>query len=106
MSLITVIPQGPFESNSRKHWSQSLCGWFLDPFQAVSKSQEASDDELEAEYQEAVAMMTVAKQRRAEVDSARQFFREPQSLEGRKAQLDKLSGETSLSVARALSISP
>ena len=28
----------------------------------------ASDDELEAEYQEAAAMMTVAKQRRTEVD--------------------------------------
>ena len=50
----------------------------------------ASDDELEAEYQEAAAMMTVAKQRRTEVDRARQFFREPQSFEGRKAQLDKL----------------
>ena len=51
---------------------------------------EASDDELEAEYQEAVAMMTVARQRRAEVNRARQFFRESQSFEGRKAQLDKL----------------
>ena len=51
---------------------------------------EASDDELEAEYQEAVAMMTVARQRRAEVNRARRFFREPQSFEGRKAQLDKL----------------
>ena len=35
-------------------------------------------------------MKAVAKQRRAEVDRARQFFREPQSFEGRKAQLDKL----------------
>ena len=51
---------------------------------------EASDDELEAEHQEAVAMMTVARQRRAEVNRARQFFRESQSFEGRKAQLDKL----------------
>ena len=50
----------------------------------------SSDDEWEAEYQEAVAMMTVARQRRAEVNRARQFFREPQSFEGRKAQLDKL----------------
>ena len=38
---------------------------------------EAFDDELEAEYQEAVAMMTIAKQRRAEVERARQFFRKP-----------------------------
>ena len=51
---------------------------------------EASDDELEAEYQEAVAMMTVAKQRRTEVERARQFFRKPQSSEDRKARLDKL----------------
>ena len=50
---------------------------------------EASDDELEAEYQEAVAMMTIARQRRAEVNRARQFFRESQSFEGCKAQLDK-----------------
>ena len=36
-------------------------------------------------------MMTVARQRRAEVNRARQqFFRESRSLEGRKAQLDKL----------------
>ena len=35
-------------------------------------------------------MMTVARQRRAEVNRARQFFREPQLKEGRKAQLDKL----------------
>ena len=51
---------------------------------------EASDDEWEAEYQEAVAMMTVAGQRRAEVNRARRFFREPRSFEGRKTQLDKL----------------
>ena len=51
---------------------------------------EASDDEMEAEYQEAVSVMTVARQRRAEVNRARQFFRESQSFEGRKAQLDKL----------------
>ena len=51
---------------------------------------EASDDEWEAEYQEAVAMMTVAGQRRAEVNRARRFFREPRSFEGHKTQLDKL----------------
>ena len=34
--------------------------------------------------------MTIAKQRRAEVDRARQFFRKPQSSEDRKAKLDKL----------------
>ena len=53
----------------------------------VLEAKEASDDELEAEYQEAVAMMTVARHLRAEVNRARQFFREPQSFEGRKAQL-------------------
>ena len=41
---------------------------------------EASDDELEAEYQEVVAVTTVARQRRAEVNRARQIFRESQSL--------------------------
>ena len=35
----------------------------------------ASDDELEAEHQEAVAMVTVARQRRAPVNRARPFFR-------------------------------
>ena len=39
----------------------------------VSEVNEASDDELEAEYQEAVALRTIAKQRRAEVDRARHF---------------------------------
>ena len=34
----------------------------------VPEVDEASDDELEAEYQEGVALVTVAKQRRAEVD--------------------------------------
>ena len=38
----------------------------------------------------AAAMMTIAKQRRAEVDRARQFFGKPQSSEDRKAQFDKL----------------
>ena len=56
----------------------------------VLEANEASDDELEAEHQEAVAMMTTAKQCRAEVDRARQFFRKPQSSEDRKARLDKL----------------
>ena len=59
----------------------------------VLEENEASDDELEVEYveyQEAVAMMTIAQQRRAEVDRARQFFRTPQSSEDRKARLDKL----------------
>ena len=36
---------------------------------------EASDDELEAECQEVVAIMTFARQRTAEVNRARQFFR-------------------------------
>ena len=34
--------------------------------------------------------MTISKQRRAEADRARQFFRKPQSSEDRKARLDKL----------------
>ena len=46
----------------------------------VLEANEASDDELEAEYQEAVALMTIAKKRRAEVDRARQFFRKLQSF--------------------------
>ena len=35
-------------------------------------------------------MMTIAKQRRAEVDRARHFFRKPQASEERQARLDKL----------------
>ena len=35
-------------------------------------------------------MMTIAKQRRTEVDKARQFFRNHQSSEERKARIDKL----------------
>ena len=49
----------------------------------VLEVNEGSDDEL-------VAMMTIAEQRRAEVDQARQFFRKHQSSENRKAKLDKL----------------
>ena len=56
----------------------------------VLETKGASDDELEADYQEAMTMMSVARQRRAEVNRAHQFFREPQSFDGRKAQLDKL----------------
>ena len=56
----------------------------------VLEENDASHDELEAEYQEAMAMMTIEKQRRTEVDRARQFFRKPQSSEDRKARLDKL----------------
>ena len=54
------------------------------------EANEASDDELEAEHWEAVALMTIAKQRRAEVDKASQFFRKPQSSEDRTARLGKL----------------
>ena len=39
----------------------------------VLEENEAPDDVLEAEYQEAVAMMTTAKQRRAEVDRDSSF---------------------------------
>ena len=56
----------------------------------ILEEKEASDDELEAEYQEAVAMMTIAKQRRAEVDRARRFIRKPQSSEDRRARPDEL----------------
>ena len=45
----------------------------------VLEEHEASDDELVTEYQEAVAMMTIAKHRRAEVDRTRHFLRKPQS---------------------------
>ena len=41
----------------------------------VLETNEVSDDELEAEHHETIALMTSAKQRRAEVDQARQFFR-------------------------------
>ena len=41
----------------------------------VLETNEASDDELEAEHRETISLMTSAKQRRAEVDQARQFFR-------------------------------
>ena len=43
------------------------------------------------EHEEAVALMTTEKQRRSEVDQARQFFRKPQSSEDHKARLDKLN---------------
>ena len=56
----------------------------------VLEGNEASDEELEAEYQEAVTMLTIAKQRRTEVDRAKQFLRKPQSSEDRKARIDKL----------------
>ena len=35
MSLNTVIPQGPFESNGRKQMSLSSCGLGFDPFRPV-----------------------------------------------------------------------
>ena len=52
-----------------------------------STKNEASDDELEVEYQEAAAIMTIAKQRRAEVDRARQFFRKPSHLKIARPEL-------------------
>ena len=61
-----------------------------DEEEPVLEVNDASEDELEPDYQEAVAIMTVAKQRRTEVDKARQFFRKPQSSEERKARIDKL----------------
>ena len=45
------------------------------------EANEASDDELEAEHQEAVALMTIVEQRRAG---------KPQSSADHKAELDKL----------------
>ena len=61
-----------------------------DEEQHVLEANEASDEELEAEHRETMALITIAKQRRAEVDRAQQFFRKPQSSEERKARLDKL----------------
>ena len=61
-----------------------------DEEERVLEAKEASDDVLGAEYQEAVAIITIAKQRRTEVDKARRFFRKPQSPEERKARLDTL----------------
>ena len=52
----------------------------------VLEENEAFYDELDVEYQEAVAMMTLAKQRRAEVNRARQFSRKHQSFEDSKAR--------------------
>ena len=52
----------------------------------VLEAIEASDDEPEAEHWETIAVMTIAKQRQAEVGQARQFFRKPQSPEDRQAQ--------------------
>ena len=61
-----------------------------DEGEQVLEENEASEDELEAEYQEAVA-----KQRRAEVNRSRQFSRKPQSSEDSKARLDKLKQKLS-----------
>ena len=47
-------------------------------------------EENEASDKEAVATLTIARQRRTEVDRARQFFGKPQSSEDRKARLDKV----------------
>ena len=74
------------KSTQERVVDDSVCNFERQP----GVENEASDDELEAEYQEAVALMTIAKQRRAEVDLARQFFRKPQSSEDRKARIDKL----------------
>ena len=49
----------------------------------VLEANEASDDELKAEYKD-------EKQHRTEVNRARQFFRKPQSSADRKTRLDKL----------------
>ena len=59
----------------------------------VLEENEASFDDLEIEYQEAVATITLAKQRRAEVNRARQFSRKPQSAGESKVQLDKVDQE-------------
>ena len=61
-SVLCPSGRGPGEEDEGEH---------------VLEAKEASDDELEAEYQEAVAMITIAKQRRAKVDRARRFFQEP-----------------------------
>ena len=80
--MLTAIPRAGALRGVSLSWKQS--GAYL------LEENEASDDELEAEHKEAVALMTTAKQRRAEVDHARQFFRKRQSSEDRKARLDKL----------------
>ena len=51
-----------------------------------------------------VAMITIAKQRRAEVDRARQFFRKPQSSEDRKVHLDKLNQKFPCAQCRQLGL--
>ena len=61
----------------------------------ILEENEAFYDELEVECLEALAMMTLAKHRRAEVNRARQFFRKHQSSEDSKARLDKLKQKLS-----------
>ena len=52
-----------------------------DEEERVLETNEASDDELEAEHRETIALITIAKQRRAEVDQARQFFRKKKRIQ-------------------------
>ena len=55
----------------------------------VLETNEASDDELEAEHRETIALMTIAKQRRAEVDQARQFFRKKEFKRNQEYQISE-----------------
>ena len=98
-AMLAAIPRaGAFRGSVLSHRKQS--GAYSaqkveaqeegDEEEPVLEGTDTSEDELEAEYQEAVAAMTIAKQRRTEVDKARQFFRKPQSSEERKARNDKL----------------
>ena len=90
-ATLTAIPRAGALSGSvplsRKHPGACSAQVVHEHF---PEANEAPDDELEAEHQEAVALMTIAKQCRVEVDRARQFFRKPQSSEDRKARSDKL----------------
>ena len=89
-AMLTAIPQARALRGvpERTYSAQVVEAWDEeDEGERLLEENEASEDEFLAEYQEAVSMMAIAKQRRTEVDRARQFiFRKPQSSEERKAQ--------------------
>ena len=82
-AMLTAIPQaGALRGCVPLHRKQSgvysaqgvEAQYEEDEEEHVLETNEASNDELKAEHRESIALMTIAKQRRAEVDQARQFF--------------------------------
>ena len=101
-TMLTAIPQTHASRRSIPFcWKQSRVDYDQvveaqdeeDEGEHVLEENKASFDDLEIEYQEAVAMKTLAKQRRAEVNRARQFSWKPQSAGESKVQLDKVDQE-------------